>query len=92
MWLAYAERLYPKPLLHGGVRVATLGYAIPGLVLAVALMLPMTSLDKWLATQLRDVFEIRWGLLLTGTSAALIFVYVARFLTVAFNSTQAGLT
>lgn len=92
VWLAYAERLYPKPLLRGGVRVATLGYAVPGLVLAVALMLPMTSLDKWIATQLRDVFEIRWGLLLTGTSAALIFVYVARFLTVAFNSTQAGLT
>ena len=73
------------------MRVATLGYAVPGLVLAVALMLPMTSLDKWIATQLRDVFDIRWGLLLTGTPAALIFVYVARFLTPAFNSTQAGL-
>ena len=91
VWLAYAERLYPQPLLRGGVRVATLGYAVPGLVLAVALMLPMTSLDKWIATQLRDVFDIRWGLLLTGTPAALIFVYVARFLTPAFNSTQAGL-
>ena len=54
-------------------------------------MLPMTSFDKWIATALRDVLDIRWGLLLTGTSAALIFVYVARFLTVAFNSTQAGL-
>jgi iron(III) transport system permease protein len=91
LWLAYAERLYPQRLVRGGVRVATLGYAVPGLVLAVALMLPMTSFDKWIATALRDVLDIRWGLLLTGTSAALIFVYVARFLTVAFNSTQAGL-
>ena len=91
LWLAYAERLYPQRLVSGAVRVATLGYAVPGLVLAVALMLPMTSFDKWIATQLRDVFDIRWGLLLTGTSAALIFVYVARFLTVAFNITQAGL-
>ena len=91
LWLAYAERLYPQRLVRGGVRVATLGYAVPGLVLAVALMLPMTSFDKWIATQLRDVFDIRWGLLLTGTSAALIFVYVARFLTVAFNITQSGL-
>ena len=91
LWLGYAERLYPQRLLRGGVRVATLGYAVPGLVLAVALMVPLTSFDKWLATLLRDHFDLRWGLLVTGSAAALIFVYVARFLTVAFNSTQAGL-
>ena len=92
LWLAYAERLHPNVWVRGGVRVATLGYAVPGLVLAVALMVPLTSVDKWLATLLRDNFDVRWGLLITGSSAALIFVYVARFLTVAFNSTQAGLT
>lgn len=92
LWLAYAERLHPNVWVRGGVRVATLGYAVPGLVLAVALMVPLTSVDKWLATLLRDNFNVRWGLLITGSSAALIFVYVARFLTVAFNSTQAGLT
>lgn len=92
LWLAYAERLHPNMLVRGGVRVATLGYAVPGLVLAVALMVPLTSVDKWLATLLRDHFGLYWGLLITGSSIALIFVYVARFLTVAFNSTQAGLT
>lgn len=92
VWLAYAERLHPNTWVRGGVRVATLGYAVPGLVLAVALMVPLTSVDKWLATLLRDYFGLYWGLLITGSSVALIFVYVARFLTVAFNSTQAGLT
>ena len=92
LWLAYAERLRPTRWIRGIVRVATLGYAIPGLVLAVALMVPLTSVDKWLATLLRDYFDVHWGLLITGSSAVLIFVYVARFLTVAFNSTQAGLT
>jgi iron(III) transport system permease protein len=92
LWLAYAERLHPNVWVRGGVRVATLGYAVPGLVLAVALMVPLTNLDKWLATLLRDNFDVHWGLLITGSSAALILVYVARFLTVAFNSTQAGLT
>jgi iron(III) transport system permease protein len=92
LWLAYAERLRPTRWIRGSVRVATLGYAIPGLVLAVALMVPLTSVDKWLATLLRDYFDVHWGLLITGSSAVLIFVYVARFLTVAFNSTQAGLT
>ena len=92
VWLAYAERLHPNTWVRGGVRVATLGYAVPGLVLAVALMVPLTSVDKWLAILLRDYFGLYWGLLITGSSVALIFVYVARFLTVAFNSTQAGLT
>ena len=91
LWLAYAERLYPKSWLRGGVRIATLGYAVPGMVLAVAFMVPLTSVDKWLATMLRDQFDLRWGLLITGSAAALILVYVARFLTVSFNSTQAGL-
>ena len=92
LWLAYAERLHPNGWVRGSVRVATLGYAVPGLVLAIALIVPMISVDKWLATLLRDTLDLHWGLLITGSSAALIFVYVARFLTVAFNSTQAGLT
>lgn len=92
LWLAYAERLYPSRWVAGGVRIATLGYAVPGLVLAVALMVPLTSIDKWLAALLRDHLDLRWGLILTGSAAALVFVYVARFLTVAFNATQAGLT
>lgn len=92
LWLAYAERLNPSVWVRGGVRVATLGYAIPGLVLAVALMVPLSGFDRWLATMLRDYFDLRWGLLITGSTLALIFVYVARFLTVAFNSTQAGLS
>ena len=92
LWLAYSERLHPNAWVRGSVRVATLGYAVPGLVLAVALMVPMITVDKWLATLLRDTLDLHWGLLITGSSAALIFVYVARFLTVAFNSMQAGLT
>jgi iron(III) transport system permease protein len=92
LWLAYAERLYPSRWVAGGVRIATLGYAVPGLVLAVALMVPLTNIDKWLAALLRDHLDLRWGLILTGSAAALVFVYVARFLTVAFNATQAGLT
>jgi iron(III) transport system permease protein len=91
LWLAYAERLQAGYFVRVGVRVATLGYAVPGLVLAVALMGPLLALDKSLARALQSAFEIRPGLLLTGTTAALIFVYVGRFLTVAFNSTQAGL-
>ena len=52
---------------------------------------PLTTLDRWLAGQLEAIFEVRVGLLLTGTVAALIFVYLARFLTAAYNSCEAGM-
>lgn len=91
LWLAYAERLNSGVVMRVGVRVATLGYAVPGLVLAVALMVPLTTFDKALAVLFRDHLGWQPGLLITGSIASLVIVYVARFLTVAFNSTQAGL-
>lgn len=74
------------------VRLAALGYALPGAVLGLALLVPLTWFDKWLATLLRDAFDVRIGLLLTGTVAALVFAYVVRFMTAAYNSIDAGLT
>jgi iron(III) transport system permease protein len=57
----------------------------------VGLIVPLTSLDKWLAGVLSRQFDLRVGLLMTGSIAALVFVYIARFLTVAFNSCEAGM-
>lgn len=91
LWLAYAERLTDSQVMRAGVRVATLGYAVPGLVLAVALMVPLTTFDKNLALLMRDYLGWQPRLLITGTVAGLVVVYVARFLTVAFNSVQSGL-
>jgi len=90
LWLAYAARLGGSWLQQAALRLATLGYALPGTVLGVGLLLPLTSLDRSLATLMESA---GWTprLLLTGTAAALVLAYVARFMTVAFNSTQAGL-
>ena len=60
------------------------------LVLAVAILPPLASVDKALAGWLGERFGFAIGLLFTGTVSALVFVYVARFLTVAYNSTQGG--
>ena len=97
IWLSYAMRLKAQQaqrrtsLTVMGVRIATLGYAIPGMVLAVGMIGPLTTLDKWLAETLYTLFDMRTGLLLTGSVAALVFVYLARFLTVAYNSCEGGL-
>ena len=89
--LSYAERLRRGRWLKIGVRLATLGYALPGMVLAVGVLLPMTLVDRNLADFLSDLVGEPVGLLLTGSVFALVFVYVARFLTVAYNSTQTGM-
>ncbi|XOV83398.1 MAG: ABC transporter permease [bacterium] len=87
LWLAYTARLRPSAPVRYGIRVATLGYAIPGLVLATGALVPLTAIDQWLAAQ----FESINSLIITGTLAGLVFVYIARFMTVAYNSVQGGL-
>ena len=93
IWLTYSTRLLRgrNTLLRYSIRTATLGYAIPGMVLAVGLIGPLTSFDRWLAEVLAEQFDVRTGLILTGSAAVLIFVYVARFLAVAFNSCEGGM-
>ncbi|MEM7765083.1 MAG: iron ABC transporter permease [Pseudomonadota bacterium] len=79
------------PLQQLGVRLATLGYALPGMVLAVGFIGPLTMLDRWLAGTLSNWLDRPVGLLLTGSIAALIIVYLARFMTVAYNSCDSGM-
>ena len=89
--LAYSVRLRRGLALGAAVRLATLGYALPGAVLAVGVLVPLTAVDKSLARFLNARFDADVGLLLTGTAAALVFAYVARFLTVAYNACHGGL-
>lgn len=84
--LAYANRR--KSIFSIiGIRVATLGYAVPGLILATGALIPLTFTDRWLASHI----EAADRLLLTGSIGALLFVFVARFMTVAFNTVDGGL-
>ena len=89
--LGYSVRLRRGRALGVAVRLATLGYALPGAVLAVGVLMPLTALDKSLARFLNARFDADAGLLLTGTAAALVFACVARFLTVAYNACHGGL-
>ena len=89
--LNYAARLRRDRWLNLGVRLATLGYALPGMVLAVGVLLPLTYIDRAIAQYLTESLGRPVGLLLTGSIFALVLVYVARFLTIAFNSTQTAM-
>ena len=91
VWLSYAARRTDHPLVRTGIRIATLGYAIPGMVLAVGLLEPLTALDRGLATAVLETTDINIGLVISGSLTGLVLVYMARFLTVAFNNVQSSL-
>lgn len=90
--IAYGARLARSPVTRLAARVATLGYAVPGSVIAVGVMLPFGWLDNTIDAWMRAAFGRSTGLLLSGTVAALLFAYVVRFLAVSFNAVEAGLS
>jgi iron(III) transport system permease protein len=90
-WLAWAARLHPSRSGRLANRVAALGYAIPGSVIAVGTLVPFGLFDNALDSWMRARFGVSTGLLLSGTIAALIFAYLVRFLAVALSSIESGL-
>jgi iron(III) transport system permease protein len=72
-------------------RLVSLGYAVPGSVIAVGVLIPVTRLDHWLAGLWQQTWGSHPGLLLTGGIAALVYAYLARFLSIALQTVEAGL-
>lgn len=89
--LAYGIRQRPTPFNRGAIRVASLGYAVPGSVIAVGVLIPFAAFDNTLDAFLRATLGISTGLLLTGTITALVFAYLVRFLAVSYNTVEASL-
>lgn len=72
-------------------RIVGLGYAVPGSVIAVGVLIPVTRLDHWLAGLWQQMTGANPGLILTGGIAALSYAYLARFLAIALQTVEAGL-
>lgn len=91
MLITYAKRLQPGLPMRTATRVLGLGYAVPGTVIAVGVLIPFAWLDNSLDAWMRAQFGIATGLLLSGTLIAVVFAYIVRFLPVAMNTVEAGL-
>jgi len=89
--LAYGRRMRPTPVVEASVRTASLGYAVPGAVIAVGVLLPFAWLDNAVDAFMRQAFGVSTGLILTGTIAAVVFAYLVRFLAVSYNAVEASL-
>ena len=89
--LAYAARLNPGWLVRLMHRVGGLGYALPGTVIAVGVLIPVTRVDQVITGWLETSVGWQGGLVLTGGIAGLVYACVVRFLTPAVQSIDAGL-
>ena len=89
--LAYGVRLSRWPGIRGVAEAATVGYAVPGAVLAVGLLYPLGALDNALDALCRELFGLSTGLLLSGTVAGLVLGYSARFLPLSYRTLDAAL-
>lgn len=81
--LAFALRARPGPLTRGVVQLASLGYAVPGAVIVVGILLPI----GWVQAAHPDT---RVGYLVTATALGIVWAYLVRFTAVALQSMQSG--
>jgi iron(III) transport system permease protein len=89
--LAYAGRLHPSAPVRLSGRFASMGYALPGSVVAVGVLLPLAWLDHTLTPLVERAVGRPLGLLLTGSAVGLIGAYVVRFLAVSYQTVDASL-
>ncbi|WP_184010611.1 ABC transporter permease [Rubricella aquisinus] len=89
--IGFRARLMPGRRSRGLVMAASLGYAVPGGVIAIGLMVPFALFDNALDAWMREMFGIRTGLLFTGSIWLLIMAYMARFMAAALSAYDSGM-
>jgi iron(III) transport system permease protein len=87
----YAAKRDDRALSHGLIRVALLGYATPGVVIAVGILIAIGAFDTAIDNTARALFGVSTGLVLAGTIAAVLYGCLVRFFAVAFSPLDAGL-
>lgn len=91
LFLSYAARLARRRALNRTIEFASLGYAIPGAVIAVGILLPLALADHGIDRVTQGLLGLSSGLLLSGTAFALILAYTVRFLAVGMANVAPGL-
>ncbi len=88
--LTYAARVTHAPAFRLLKRLAALGYALPGTVLAIGVLIPLAALDNYVISLWSAGFGWKPGLILTGTGAAIVYACTVRFMTMAEGSIDSG--
>ena len=88
--IGFSQRLRPGRLSRGAGYLARLGYAVPGGVIAVGLLVPFAAFDNAFDAWMRETFDISTGLLITGSIWLLVAAYMVRFLAAALGAYEGG--
>lgn len=89
--VSYAPRVAKTGFTQTAAHISGFGYALPGAVLALGVLIPLAALDNSVDALMRSLFGVSTGLILSGSIAALVYAYVIRFLAVARGGIEAGL-
>lgn len=90
VFVAWSRRISTQPWFASLSKLASLGYAIPGAVLAVGIVIPLATFDNSIDGFFRSYFGFSTGLLLSGTTFALILTYIIRFLAISTGSVESS--
>ncbi len=88
--IAYGKRVTAHPILKPMSSLAGTGYAIPGAILAIGILIPLATFDNIVDSLMRASFGVSTGLLLSGSLFALLFAYLVRFLAISLGTIEAG--
>ena len=89
--MAYSARIKGGRVLAAAMRLAAMGYAVPGAVLAVGVLIVLGNLDNGIDGLARRNFGFSTGLIFSGTIAAVTFGYLVRFLALGLGTIEASL-
>jgi len=89
--IGFYQRLSPGLLAQISIRLSSLGYAVPGTVIAIAVLIPFTSLDLWFNRLLVEFGFSRLGLVFSGSLFILVMGYLVRFSAIAVGSIDSSL-
>ncbi|MGB7334933.1 MAG: iron ABC transporter permease [Salaquimonas sp.] len=88
--LIFSNRLSRNKFLKVSIRFSVFGYAVPGTILAIGVLVALTGFDNWFSGRMVEWFGMRTGLLISGSVAIIIFACSVRFLAVAVGNIEAG--
>lgn len=89
--MAYIQRRHPDPFTRWTIRLSTMGYALPGTVLAVGIVIIVATADRPLIWFFNSVLGLEVNAVINNTILAVLFAYIVRFLTAGFNSINSSM-
>ncbi len=89
--LVYVARLSRNNTMQRAGRLASLGYAVPGTVIAIGVLFPLAAFDNLVDGWMRSGFGVSTGLLVSGSAAIIVYACTVRFMALAHGSLDAGM-